>query len=667
MSVGKIVANVVANTGPFQEGLKAAGKDAKKFAGHIGKGIGAMAKMTAAAGLAGVALTTALVVKGLAAVDVQAKLARTVGGTQRGLVGLERAAADAGVAQGAAGKDAQSLNRALGDAISKGGKATGALKRLGLTAESLAAQDVDERFASIADAMVGADLGAAQMAGTLGELGIKSKEMVGLMQGGGDVIRATTIEMDKYGVTLSEIETAQIEALNDAMDRGGEVMKGVSVQLASKLAPLIHGVVELFSDASGETKGFGDIMDKVISAAISGIGWLADRLAAFRIGALAIGIAFQSIGTTIIGVAASVATGWGDTIQTITEKINVLIRGANLLPGIELPEIEIGESKAIKVIEKMAEMAEAELAASKARLAELANEPLPSEALDQWVSDVRTKSREAAEETVAARTEQKTRELRALTDGQTREELARAKAAAKETAARQAKAETHLASLQAFLRTELEAEAFAHQEKLAQFETSAAELGLVEEEQRAIREGLEQSHQDRLNEIKKKGLTEAEKFTKSSWQNQTSTVIGELGGLLQGVKSNSRAMFNVQKIGAIAQAIVSTYAGAAKALAAYPPPLSFAMAGAQVAAGLANVAAIKSQTFGGGGGGPAPSAGAAGAAAAAGAAGGGGGGSQDTLGIPSINPTDLFSGQVVSDVVEKIVEFGRQGGNIEFA
>lgn len=82
---------------------------------------------------------------------------------------------------------------------------------------------------------------------------------------------------------------------------------------------------------------------------------------------------------------------------------------------------------------------------------------------------------------------------------------------------------------------------------------------------------------------------------------QTKMVLDDLGGMFQGVKANNKKMFAAQKAFNIAQAIMSTYTGATKALEAYPPPLSFAMAAAQVAAGLANVAQIKSQSFEGGG------------------------------------------------------------------
>jgi hypothetical protein len=62
-----------------------------------------------------------------------------------------------------------------------------------------------------------------------------------------------------------------------------------------------------------------------------------------------------------------------------------------------------------------------------------------------------------------------------------------------------------------------------------------------------------------------------------------------------------RELFGKNKAVNIASAVMDTYAGATKALAAYPPPLSFAFAAATVAAGLAQVANIKAQSFEGGG------------------------------------------------------------------
>jgi hypothetical protein len=104
----------------------------------------------------------------------------------------------------------------------------------------------------------------------------------------------------------------------------------------------------------------------------------------------------------------------------------------------------------------------------------------------------------------------------------------------------------------------------------------------------------------RMEEIRQAGLTNIERFTAMSMGAQTATVFGDLEAMTAGVAQNNRALFNINKVAGIANAIVSTHEGAAKALSFYPPPLSFAMAAVQVAAGLARVAAIRATQFGSG-------------------------------------------------------------------
>ena len=69
----------------------------------------------------------------------------------------------------------------------------------------------------------------------------------------------------------------------------------------------------------------------------------------------------------------------------------------------------------------------------------------------------------------------------------------------------------------------------------------------------------------------------------------------------QKVTSSMRDLFSKNKAFNIAGAVMDTYKGATLALASYPPPLGAIMAAATVAAGMAQVAQIKSQSFEGGG------------------------------------------------------------------
>lgn len=116
-------------------------------------------------------------------------------------------------------------------------------------------------------------------------------------------------------------------------------------------------------------------------------------------------------------------------------------------------------------------------------------------------------------------------------------------------------------------------------------------------EANALKIQAEQDYYNKLEELRKK----SKNFEDKNATEKTKMVLDGLGDAFKGVQANNKKMFAVQKAYSIAQAIMSTYAGASKAIETYPPPLSFAMAAAQVAAGMAQVAQIRAQSFDGGG------------------------------------------------------------------
>jgi hypothetical protein len=107
----------------------------------------------------------------------------------------------------------------------------------------------------------------------------------------------------------------------------------------------------------------------------------------------------------------------------------------------------------------------------------------------------------------------------------------------------------------------------------------------------------EQDYYKKLEDLRQK----SKNFDDKNATEKTQMVLDGLGETFKGVQANNKKMFAVQKAYSIAQAMMSTFAGASKAIETYPPPLSFAMAAAQVAAGMAQVAQIKAQSFEGGG------------------------------------------------------------------
>ena len=112
------------------------------------------------------------------------------------------------------------------------------------------------------------------------------------------------------------------------------------------------------------------------------------------------------------------------------------------------------------------------------------------------------------------------------------------------------------------------------------------------------REVMEETHQARMAGIQKKYLTAQQQFEKKSTIQQ----IGAIGGILAQATAagaaRNRTMFEINKVAGVANAIVSTYEGATRALSL--GPWGIPLAAVITAAGLANVAAINATQFDGG-------------------------------------------------------------------
>jgi len=135
---------------------------------------------------------------------------------------------------------------------------------------------------------------------------------------------------------------------------------------------------------------------------------------------------------------------------------------------------------------------------------------------------------------------------------------------------------------------------------------SEIQASLKQQEYARFESDLEK-HQARLGNIEAQGAIARRNFEKKTAAQKTKFVLSELANMTSGVAQHSKTMFKINKIAGIANAIINTARGVTMALASYPPPISFAMAAAQAAAGYVQVNAIKNTQFGGGGTGTTPS------------------------------------------------------------
>jgi uncharacterized protein (DUF1778 family) len=108
----------------------------------------------------------------------------------------------------------------------------------------------------------------------------------------------------------------------------------------------------------------------------------------------------------------------------------------------------------------------------------------------------------------------------------------------------------------------------------------------------------------RTKELQIQGLSEEDarnfaEFEKKTARERGEFVISKGVETFRALGSMNEKAFKAYKAFAIAEALVSTYKGAAKAIGSYPPPFNFIAAAAVVAGGLAQVNAIKQQQYSG--------------------------------------------------------------------
>lgn len=157
-------------------------------------------------------------------------------------------------------------------------------------------------------------------------------------------------------------------------------------------------------------------------------------------------------------------------------------------------------------------------------------------------------------------------------------------------------------------RTELEILVENDALKIAELELLLSEQLLTEAEFREKFLAADEIFVAARRAIEQKGLTASEKFSALSAGNKTKFALAEAARLTQGVAQSNKTLFKVNKIAALANAVINTAQGVTRTLAEYPAPINIAMAAITAAAGLAQIQAIRSTQFSGGGGGTTPSA-----------------------------------------------------------
>ena len=614
----------------------------------------AMSAVAAGTAIAGslVGAMTLLAKQSLEAGDAMAKLSDKTGVNIETLYGWKAAANNVGTSVEAVAAMAQKLQRNIAQAAQGNEQAAESFKRLGLDVNQLIQMRPEDAFGKVADSINKIGSQAERTNAGVEAFGRGFMDASLFVKLGSEGMADAKRRAEELGVTLNRFDAAKIEAVNDSFDELKLALEGIGNTIAVAVSPYLKGMVDAFTEGAAATGGYKQKIIDFVETTVKGIGFVLDvwkglriEVAALKVGFFALAEALQWAGGFLknLGVALMETAKTGDAgfavmvgaikyglsqmVAFVSEKLSSMlhmvadtmtaagVKGANVFRdaaykiGTATGTMAADSKKSFEATKEAAvQQAQAMRDAwtgmldinvehtdnlrreAIADLQAIVNEPLPSTQFEEWAARAKAKIDEIAAATANASKGSQT-ETGPKVDPVLQEELKKKVEAIRESLLSEEQAEN-----ESYLRK---------QEALTAYYADKAEK---QAEWMLLEEGLTQEHETKLAEIKAKAEKDKQE-TQAWYQSKGYQQFQQYTGLAATLmNSHSRKMFEIGKVAAIGQAIVSTAAGAASALKDVPFPYNLAAMAAVIAAGAVQISTISSTSFGSrGGGGTAPS------------------------------------------------------------
>lgn len=330
--VGDIAIQVGADIGPLVRELGKASGAVSKF----GKDAQASGGGMVLASKAGVALSAAVLTAGAAMatftraamnnIDALSKQARLAGVAVSTFQAMALVAEEAGVSSEALSKSLVKMQDNI-TSLGRGGKAQiAAFDQLGLSFAQIGTLSADAQFELIAERISAITDPALRTSAALDVFGKSGADAIGMMSGYGDAVANAAAFQEQFGLAVSDVGAANIEAANDALGRSTMAIQSLGTQLAVTFAPGIEtvalGLAALVHDVLGvETAldnvfGSGEIAKAILGEEM--YNQLNKDAQAFASVASEVG-QLQGVLQATSGIAETAAIAFGQTAQSLSQ------------------------------------------------------------------------------------------------------------------------------------------------------------------------------------------------------------------------------------------------------------------------------------------------------------------------------------------------------------
>ncbi len=427
-----------------------------------------------------------------------------------------------------------------------------------------------------------------------------------LLANDGKLLAEMTKEARDLGISLTDIELAQLEELNKHMAMTSKVMEGIGNKISVAVTPYIVEAMDRFKDLSASSDGFGMSVEGAVKRAIHFAGQFADVLRGLHVVFKGVELVAVGFGAAVVSVMEGAMTGIAEFTDVAIASVNSVIAGLNKIPKVEIELINsAANSEFMENLHAAGNHARDSVVRVRDELNNLAMAEMPSSRVEEFLEAVKERSVVAATEVADS--------VANITGG------------------------------------------------------AMGGEGETQEDIYLKKENALKDHLKAMYDIEADAARGIEGITKDKYGVVASTTFGAMRDMVSTVSNGSKKAFEVSKKFAIADALISTYQGIAAGVKLGWPQAIPAVAWA-AATGFKQISAIKSQTFGGSSSGSSSATtSAASSDSSSSSSSSSSGGNSGTLTVAPIDPNAIFSGASMQAFGEKLYDYSKDGGKVVFA
>ena len=314
--LSSLYVELAANSAKLTSEFSKTNKRSKSWADSVSKNVNRVGVAFTAVGTIGAASMKSIYDANAPTIDRLGKLSDSITVQVKELQAYRLAAELAGVGTQAMDSSLERFNRRLGKAVDDGGAAAKSFKQLGLDAKAISESGMDNALSVVLDRLhevEDANVRNGLAFDIFGEAGTKVMNLTSAS------IASAKAEISEFGIELSRVDVAQVEAANDAFTRVDTIVGAFGQKLTVQVAPMMQALAELFLENAKQAGGMGQVAGDSIDLIADGLGWIGDQLQNVQKGWGLLEYGFNATGQRVASLLHSLGLASAETVNEWTE------------------------------------------------------------------------------------------------------------------------------------------------------------------------------------------------------------------------------------------------------------------------------------------------------------------------------------------------------------